>query len=164
MSTEETRNQRRTEPIPPTQPHAVPDAAPDGPSGGEPERADLGAGTSTGPGPRVGGAGAVRGAGAAGPYPDDPVASHVPGVQGAAPEAFGVDPVEGALRTQAGLSSGAAGGGPGAAQGVPVPSGDAAELTSEASPPVDGVRITAVAPPAHADGEPDTRTPPTVTY
>jgi len=162
---EETRNQRQTEPVPPTEAHSVPDAAPDGPSGAEPERADLGAGTSTGPGPRVGVAGAARGAGSAGPYPDDPVASHVPGVQGAAPEAFGVDPVAGAARTHAGLSSvGDGEAGPGSAQGVSVPSAAAAELTSEASPPVDGVRITAVAPPEHADGEPDTRTPPTVTY
>jgi hypothetical protein len=52
----------------------------------------------------------------------------------------------------------------GDARGVPVPSGTAAELTSEASPPVDGVAVPAVAQPAHADGETDTRTPPTTSY
>jgi hypothetical protein len=42
-------NQRRTEPVPPTEGHDVPDAAP---AGGA--RPDAGAGTSTGPGPREG--------------------------------------------------------------------------------------------------------------
>jgi hypothetical protein len=57
-----------------------------------------------------------------------------------------------------------AGSSPGDARGVSVPSGSAAGLTSEASPPVDGVAVPAVAPPAHADGETDTRTPPTTSY
>lgn len=42
-------NQRRTEPVPPTEGHDVPTAAP-----GRSVRADAGAGTSTGPGPREG--------------------------------------------------------------------------------------------------------------
>jgi hypothetical protein len=53
---------------------------------------------------------------------------------------------------------------PGSAPEVPVPSREAAELTSEASPPVSGVAMPAVAPPAHADGETDTRMPPTASY
>lgn len=56
------------------------------------------------------------------------------------------------------------GGGAGDPQGVPVPSDEAAEGTSESAAPVDGVRTTAIAPEGLADGEPDNRMPPTSTF
>jgi hypothetical protein len=46
---------------------------------------------------------------------------------------------------------------PGDSQGVSVPSVQAAAGTSEQSEKVDGVKITAVAPPGKPDGEVDTR-------
>ena len=50
------------------------------------------------------------------------------------------------------------------AQGVPVPSEVPAEGTSEGAAPVDGVRVTAIAPEGLADGETDVRVPPTTTF
>ena len=50
------------------------------------------------------------------------------------------------------------------AQGVPVPSDVPAEGTSEGAEPVDGVRVNAIAPEGHADGETDQRMPPTTTF
>jgi len=61
-------------------------------------------------------------------------------------------------------SASAVSGVPGDARGVPVASEDAAEGTSETSAPVDGVRVTAIAPDGHADGETDARMPPTTTF
>jgi hypothetical protein len=50
---------------------------------------------------------------------------------------------------------------PGDAQGVPVVSPVPLDGTSEEQPPVRGVRVSAVAPPGLADGEPDDRAPST---
>ena len=50
------------------------------------------------------------------------------------------------------------------ARGVPVPSDVPADGTSEGAEPVDGVRVTAIAPEGHADGETDNRMPPTTTF
>lgn len=50
------------------------------------------------------------------------------------------------------------------AQGVPVPSDVPAEGTSEGAPPVEGVRVDAIAPEGLADGETDVRMPPTTTF
>jgi hypothetical protein len=164
--THSSSNQRRTEPVPPTGAHDVPDAA----AGARDARADAGAGTSTGPGPREGAAGAAR----AEPYPADPTgtaglapgsdreASRVPGSQGMAAEPFGVDTAAGARRTSGAVSAVGADSG-GDSRGVSVPSVPA-EGTSEEAAPVDGVRLTAIAREGLADGEPDNRSPQTSTF
>jgi hypothetical protein len=168
--THSSSNQRRTEPVPPTGAHDVPDAA----AGARDARADAGAGTSTGPGPREGVAGAAR----AEPYPAGPAgpggpaglapesdreASRVPGSQGMAAEPFGVDTAAGARRTSGAVSAVGADSG-GDPHGVPVPSSVPAEGTSEEAAPVDGVRLTAIAREGLADGEPDNRSPQTSTF
>lgn len=53
---------------------------------------------------------------------------------------------------------------PSPAHDVPVPSDVPAEGTSEGAPPVEGVRVTAIAPEGLADGENDVRMPPTTTF
>lgn len=50
------------------------------------------------------------------------------------------------------------------ARGVPVPSEVPAEGTSEGAPPVEGVRVDAIAQEGLADGETDVRMPPTTTF
>jgi hypothetical protein len=87
---------------------------------------------------------------------DEPIAS--------APDAsptMETDDVRGAANTAAAatLPAGATGGVPvpGDSKGVSVPSVQAAAGTSEESEKVDGVRITALAPPGKPDGEVDTR-------
>lgn len=182
-------NQLRTEPIPPSEGHDVAAA-------GE-HRADEGAGTSTGPGPRMGAQNASPAssvsAAAAGLSPEgqrpedtrpepggspDPLkgphdpgriqsdlpghASRVPGVQGESPQPFGTD--TGAGAASMGAAAASSSGESGDAHEVDVPSETPAEGTSEAMEPVDGVRLTAIAPEGHADGETDTRVPPTTSF
>jgi hypothetical protein len=183
-------NQQKTEPMPPS-------AGQDVATAGEPV-VDEGAGTSTGPGPRMGAPGAspaspgASGASALSPEgqrpeearpspggsvdplkaPHDPgrvesdlpgTASRVPGVQGESPQPFGADTAAGAASMGSAAASGSQGES-GDANEVNVPSETSAEGTSESMEPVDGVRLTAVAPEGHADGEPDTRVPPTTTF
>lgn len=95
------------------------------------------------------------------PVPPSGSASHVPGVQGESPDAFGADTDEGAARVESAVSPGSSAPD---AQGVPVPSDVPMEGTSESSDPVDGVRVTALAPEGLADGENDVRMPPTTTF
>jgi hypothetical protein len=182
-------NQRQTEPVPPTPGHDVPgpdrsraDAGAGTSSGPGPrEGSSAGAGGSAGlgePYPQIEGRPpeasrpTPSGAGDVTQGPHDPgrvrsdlpgTASHVPGVQGDSPEPFGVDTAEGARRTQDAVTAVGADSG-GDAKVVPVPSGEAAEGTSEQAAPVDGVRITALAREGLADGEPDNRTPGTTTF
>lgn len=88
-------------------------------------------------------------------------ASRVPGVEGTSPDAFEADTDEGASRVSSAVSEGSSAP---SAQGVPVPSDVPAEGTSEGADPVDGVRVTAIAQEGLADGETDTRMPPTTTF
>ena len=90
--------------------------------------------------------------------------SRVPGVQGSSPDAFETDTDEGAERVQASLARPDVAEESGDVQEVPVPSETAAEGTSESMEPVDGVRVTAIAPEGLADGETDNRMPPTTTF
>ena len=177
-------NQAKTEPIPPTQGHDV--ATPDE------HHPDEEAGTSTGPGPRMGAGAGARPADAPGVSPEgrdpgltrptasgapdtatgphDPgrvesdlpgAASRVPGVQGASPEPFEADTAAGAERMAA---AGQGADASGDVHDVNVPSATPAEGTSEALEPVDGVRVTSIAPDGHADGEYDNRMPPTTSF
>jgi hypothetical protein len=154
--THSSTNQRATEPVPPTQPHDVPDSAPGTPD----ERADAGAGTATTPGPREGVAGAPTASPSSAATDGPPVASHVPGVQGQSPDPFGVDNAAGAAAMSPGGSSESLGD----AHQVPTNASEAATGTSETAEPVDGVRVTAIAREGLADGEYDNRTPPTTTF
>lgn len=87
--------------------------------------------------------------------------SRARGEQGEAAEVFEVDDVRSAANTAAAATMPAhASGGvpvPGDAKGVSVPSVHAAAGTSEQGEKVDGVRLTALAPPGKPDGEVDTR-------
>lgn len=88
-------------------------------------------------------------------------ASRAAGEQGTPPRSMEVDDVRGAANmATAATMPGTASGGvpvPGDSKGVSVPSVQAAAGTSEESESVDGVRITALAPPGKPDGEVDTR-------
>lgn len=97
------------------------------------------------------------------PAHGDPSASHVPGVQGRSPDDFGVDNDAGAANMASGSSGGTAEAS-GDVHEVPVPSETPADGTSESLDPVDGVRVTAIAPEGLADGENDVRMPPTTTF
>ncbi|HEV2891289.1 MAG TPA: hypothetical protein VGX28_13020 [Frankiaceae bacterium] len=88
-------------------------------------------------------------------------ASRVPGVQGSSPDAFEADTDEGASNVSSAVAPGSSAPD---AQGVPVPSEVPAEGTSEGADPVDGVRVTAIAPEGSPDGETDVRMPPTTTF
>jgi hypothetical protein len=79
--------------------------------------------------------------------------------QGTPPREMETDDAAGAASMQrsAGPPSDAGVASPGDAQGVSVPSVQAAAGTSEQSEAVDGVKITALAPPGKPDGEVDTR-------
>jgi hypothetical protein len=81
--------------------------------------------------------------------------------QGEAPRAMETDDVRGAANTaEAATMPASATGGvptPGDSKGVAVPSVQAAAGSSEESESVDGVKITALAPPGKPDGEVDTR-------
>lgn len=83
------------------------------------------------------------------------------GENGEAAEAFEVDDVRSAanMAGAATIPANASGGVPvpGDAKGVSVPSVHAAAGTSEQGEKVDGVRLTALAPPGKPDGEVDTR-------
>jgi hypothetical protein len=85
--------------------------------------------------------------------------SRASGDQGTPPRTNDDDNVEGAEQMQRSASPPNDGGvpTPGDAQGVSVPSVQAAAGTSEEHPKVDGVRITSNAPPGKPDGEVDTR-------
>ena len=89
------------------------------------------------------------------------VASRARGEQGEAAEVFEVDDVRSAANTAAAATMPASTTGgvpvPGDAKGVSVPSVHAAAGTSEEGEKVDGVRLTALAPPGKPDGEVDTR-------
>jgi hypothetical protein len=97
------------------------------------------------------------------PAHGDPAASRVPGVQGESPDDFAADDAAGATEV-ASATSGGSSEASGDAHEVPVPSEQAAEGTSEELDPVEGVRVTAIAPEGHADGETDNRMPPTTTF
>jgi hypothetical protein len=79
--------------------------------------------------------------------------------QGRAPRDAETDDAAGAEQMQRSASPPVDGGvpTPGDAQGVAVPSVQAAAATSEQSEKVDGVNITSIAPPGKPDGEVDTR-------
>ena len=79
--------------------------------------------------------------------------------QGDPPRPMETDDAAGAENMQRSASPPVDGGvpTPGDAQGVAVPSVQAAAGTSEQSEAVDGVKITALAPPGKPDGEVDTR-------
>jgi hypothetical protein len=87
--------------------------------------------------------------------------SRAPGEQGMPPRAMEVDDARAAatMARAATMPATATGGvpTPGDSKGVSVPSVQAAAGTSEQSEQVEGVRITALAPPAKPDGEVDTR-------
>lgn len=97
------------------------------------------------------------------PAHGDPTASRVPGVQGSSPDDFAADNGAGAAEMES-ASSGGSAEQSGDVHQVPVPSETAADGTSEELEPVDGVRVTAIAPEGLADGEPDNRMPPTTTF
>jgi hypothetical protein len=88
-------------------------------------------------------------------------ASRARGEQGEAAEVFEVDDVRSAANTAAAATMPASATGgipvPGDAKGVSVPSVHAAAGTSEEGVKLDGVRLTALAPPGKPDGEVDTR-------
>jgi len=88
-------------------------------------------------------------------------ASRAAGEQGDSPRPMEVDDVRAAANTReaATMPASATGGvpTPGDSKGVAVPSVQAAAGTSEEAESVDGVRITALAPPGKPDGEVDTR-------
>lgn len=79
--------------------------------------------------------------------------------QGEPPRSIETDDAAGAANMQRSASPPVEGGvpTPGDAQGVAVPSVQAAAGTSEENQAVDGVKITALAPPGKPDGEVDTR-------
>jgi hypothetical protein len=79
--------------------------------------------------------------------------------QGQSPRSNEVDDAGGAQAMQESVSPAGGGGvpSPGDSQGVSVPSVQAAAGTTEQSEAVDGVAITALAPPGKPDGEVDTR-------
>jgi hypothetical protein len=87
--------------------------------------------------------------------------SRAPGEQGELPRAMEVDDVRAAanMSNAATMPASTTGGvpTPGDSKGVAVPSVQAAAGTSEQSEEVQGVRITALAPPGKPDGEVDTR-------
>jgi hypothetical protein len=186
--THSSSNQRATEPIPPTQAHDVPDSAP----GGD-DRADAGAGTSTGPGPREGTpAGGVALSGsfassspaghevsetrpepsgaddvAQGPHDPGRVESDLPGHASRVPGVVGDSPEPFGVDNAAGaarMDSGGAAESLGETHEVPANTFAPAEGTSETAQPVDGVRITSIAREGLADGEPENASPPTSTF
>jgi hypothetical protein len=82
------------------------------------------------------------------------------GDRGDPPRAMEVDDVRGAANTAAAAMPAHLSGGvptPGDSQGVSVPAVQAASGSSEQSEQVDGVNVTALAPPGKPDGEVDTR-------